>query len=94
MDSNRKGRECIIPDISRTYHFGMKGLNMNPYFQDIYFSKHALNRVTGVKFDISKVQKDNYEKEVHNMIKYVSASFRLLFRLHLQLLPKAVITDP
>ena len=26
-------RECIIPDISRTYHFGASGLNMNPYFQ-------------------------------------------------------------
>ena len=26
-------RECIIPDISRTYHFGSTGLNMNPYFQ-------------------------------------------------------------
>lgn len=26
-------RECVIPDISRTYHFGSTGLNMNPYFQ-------------------------------------------------------------
>ena len=29
----RKGRECVIPDISRTYHFGSQGINMNPYFQ-------------------------------------------------------------
>ena len=29
----RKGRECVIPDVSRTYHFGAKGINMNSYFQ-------------------------------------------------------------
>ena len=45
----RKGRECIIPDISRTYHFGASGVNMNPYFQDHYFKKHTLNRVTEVE---------------------------------------------
>lgn len=43
MDSIRKGRECIIPDISRTYHFGSTGTNINAYFQNLYFSKHAFN---------------------------------------------------
>merc|ERR1719429_29380 len=28
----RRGRECLIPDVSRTYHFGSSGLNMNTYF--------------------------------------------------------------
>lgn len=32
MPEQRKGRECIIPDISRSYHFGIVGLNMNGYF--------------------------------------------------------------
>lgn len=39
----RRGRECIVPDVSRTFHFGSSGLNMNSYFQDIYFKKHAFN---------------------------------------------------
>ena len=26
-------RECVIPDVSRTYHFGTTGVNMNPDFQ-------------------------------------------------------------
>lgn len=69
MPQNRKGRECIIPDISRTYHFGAKGLNMNSYFQDLYFTKHALNTRTDVKFDLSKINKEAYEGFVHNMIK-------------------------
>jgi len=45
----RKGRECIIPDISRTYHFGASGLNMNSYFQDVYFKKHSFNTLPHVK---------------------------------------------
>lgn len=61
-------RECIIPDISRTYHFGAKGLNMNAFFQDAYFSKHALNTRTGLKFDTSLVKKDNYELHVEKLI--------------------------
>ncbi|XP_064137975.1 protein O-linked-mannose beta-1,2-N-acetylglucosaminyltransferase 1 isoform X3 [Loxodonta africana] len=32
MPEQRRGRECIIPDISRSYHFGIVGLNMNGYF--------------------------------------------------------------
>jgi len=45
----RKGRECVIPDISRTYHFGASGLNMNSYFQDVYFKKHSFNTLPHVK---------------------------------------------
>lgn len=40
----RRGRECLIPDVSRTYHFGSQGTNINSYFQQQYFSKHAFNR--------------------------------------------------
>lgn len=39
----RRGRECVVPDVSRTFHFGTSGLNMNAYFHDAYFSKHSLN---------------------------------------------------
>lgn len=44
----RRGRECIIPDMSRTYHFGSSGVNMNDYFQSAYFDKHALVRESNV----------------------------------------------
>lgn len=32
MPEQRRGRECVIPDVSRSYHFGIVGLNMNGYF--------------------------------------------------------------
>ena len=68
LDTIRKGRECIIPDISRTYHFGAKGLHINTKIQDTYFKKHTLNTATSIKFDVEKVRKDNYEKQVYQII--------------------------
>uniref|UniRef100_A0A4W3HTK9 Alpha-1,3-mannosyl-glycoprotein 2-beta-N-acetylglucosaminyltransferase n=1 Tax=Callorhinchus milii TaxID=7868 RepID=A0A4W3HTK9_CALMI len=50
MPEQRKGRECIVPDISRSYHFGIVGLNMNGYFHEAYFKKHKLNTVPNVQF--------------------------------------------
>ena len=69
LPENRLERECIIPDISRTYHFGSKGLNMHPYFQEMYFKKHALNTETNVRFDVEKVKKENYEKEIERLLR-------------------------
>lgn len=43
MTEVRKGRECVVPEVSRTYHFGSSGLNMNSYFQDTYFKSHSFN---------------------------------------------------
>ena len=54
----RRDRECIIPDISRTYHFGSKGLNINPYFQELYFQKHSLMTKPNVKL-----------KDLHRLVK-------------------------
>lgn len=66
----RKGRECVIPDVSRTYHFGASGLNMNSYFQDVYFKKHSFNTQPYVQLrDVDSVKKKHYEELIVNMIK-------------------------
>ena len=70
-DDIRKGRECIIPDISRTYHFGANGLNINKDFQKRFFELRALNNESGQIFNIEKVMINNYEKELERIIRYV-----------------------
>ena len=73
LDVIRKGRECIIPDVSRTYHFGASGLNMNPYFQDHYFKKHTLNKVPNAQLrDVDSLMKENYELVIHNLFREAS----------------------
>lgn len=70
LDIIRKGRECIIPDVSRTYHFGASGLNMNPYFQEHYFKKHTLNKVPNVQLrDVDTLRKEKYELVIHGMFR-------------------------
>ncbi|XP_054161099.1 protein O-linked-mannose beta-1,2-N-acetylglucosaminyltransferase 1-like [Oppia nitens] len=66
----RRQRECIIPDVSRTYHFGSSGVNMNSYFQDVYFKKHAFNTMSDVVLkDVDRLKKDNYEQMIYDMIR-------------------------
>ncbi|XP_021923735.1 protein O-linked-mannose beta-1,2-N-acetylglucosaminyltransferase 1-like isoform X2 [Zootermopsis nevadensis] len=66
----RRGRECVIPDVSRTYHFGASGLNMNSYFQDVYFKKHSFNTLPHAKLkNVDSLKKSNYEELIVGMIK-------------------------
>jgi hypothetical protein len=33
LEDIRKGRECVVPDVSRTYHFGSSGVNViKPFY--------------------------------------------------------------
>ncbi|XP_074525107.1 protein O-linked-mannose beta-1,2-N-acetylglucosaminyltransferase 1-like [Halichoeres trimaculatus] len=70
MPEQRKGRECIIPDVSRSYHFGIIGLNMNGYFHEVYFKKHKFNTVPNVQLrNVDSLKKDAYEGEIQNLLK-------------------------
>ena len=62
----RRGRECIIPDVSRTFHFGSSGLNMNSYFHDVYFSKHSFNTEAEVELaGLEQLGDEDYEELLH-----------------------------
>ena len=70
MPKQRKDRECIIPDISRTYHFGAKGLNVGPAMNEAYFKRHAFNTQPSVKINADIMYKEKYEEELHRLIRY------------------------
>nr|DBA17711.1 TPA: hypothetical protein GDO54_016041 [Pyxicephalus adspersus] len=70
MPEQRKGRECLIPDVSRSYHFGIVGLNMNGYFHEAYFKKHKFNNVPNVQLsNVESLRKDAYEVEIHGILR-------------------------
>ncbi|XP_056607524.1 protein O-linked-mannose beta-1,2-N-acetylglucosaminyltransferase 1 [Triplophysa dalaica] len=70
MPEQRKGRECIIPDVSRSYHFGIIGLNMNGYFHEVYFKKHKFNTIPNVQMkNTDSLKKDAYEIEIQNLLR-------------------------
>ncbi|XP_028300917.1 protein O-linked-mannose beta-1,2-N-acetylglucosaminyltransferase 1 isoform X1 [Gouania willdenowi] len=70
MPEQRKGRECIIPDVSRSYHFGIIGLNMNGYFHEVYFKKHKFNTVPNVQLrNVDSLKRDAYEAQIQNLLR-------------------------
>ncbi|XP_051563226.1 protein O-linked-mannose beta-1,2-N-acetylglucosaminyltransferase 1-like [Myxocyprinus asiaticus] len=70
MPEQRKGRECVIPDVSRSYHFGIIGLNMNGYFHEVYFKKHKFNTIPNVQMkNVDSLNKDAYEIEIQNLLR-------------------------
>ncbi|XP_055335252.1 protein O-linked-mannose beta-1,2-N-acetylglucosaminyltransferase 1-like [Paramacrobiotus metropolitanus] len=64
----RKGRECIVPDISRTYHFGASGLNMNPIFQTIYFERHAVYKGPLKDLHLTDLTENGYERKLRDLL--------------------------
>ena len=55
--------------MSRSYHFGIVGLNMNGYFHEAYFKKHKFSMVPGVQLrNVDGLKKDAYEVEVHRLL--------------------------
>uniref|UniRef100_A0A673IVQ1 Alpha-1,3-mannosyl-glycoprotein 2-beta-N-acetylglucosaminyltransferase n=1 Tax=Sinocyclocheilus rhinocerous TaxID=307959 RepID=A0A673IVQ1_9TELE len=70
MPEQRNGRECVIPDVSRSYHFGIIGLNMNGYFHEVYFKKHKFNTIPNVQMkNVDSLKKDAYEIEIQNLLR-------------------------
>uniref|UniRef100_A0A8C0YL43 Protein O-linked-mannose beta-1,2-N-acetylglucosaminyltransferase n=1 Tax=Cyprinus carpio carpio TaxID=630221 RepID=A0A8C0YL43_CYPCA len=70
MPEQRKGRECVIPDVSRSYHFGIIGLNMNGYFHEVYFKKHKFNTIPNVQMkNVDSLKEDAYEIEIQNLLR-------------------------
>lgn len=73
----RKARECIIPDISRTFHFGSTGTNINSYFQKQYFSKHAFSLDTSSS-DRNGLRAAEARVEFANLDEMTSAAYERL----------------
>ena len=79
-DYTRNGRVCIVPDISRTYHFGESGKNVDQNWQELYFIRHKLyNPVLSKKANpvpktlnfkpIIDLTKNVYDKNLEEVIK-------------------------
>ena len=69
----RRARECLVPELSRTYHFGSSGTNVNSYFQSQYFAKHAFELMSNVGWqefvsELDHLQQDQYELLVNKLI--------------------------
>lgn len=50
----QRGRQCVVPEVSRTYHFGSsRAVNVNPFFQRTYFERHAFYNNSSITNEIN-----------------------------------------
>ncbi|XP_037080675.1 protein O-linked-mannose beta-1,2-N-acetylglucosaminyltransferase 1-like [Pollicipes pollicipes] len=62
-------RECIIPDVSRTYHFAYLGGHVYSFLQLQYFSDKSLNTLPDVElYNVSSMTYPNYRRAMYEMI--------------------------
>lgn len=70
INEQRHNRECIVPDISRTYHFGSKGFNILPLEDSIYFVNHSFYTGPDVTFNVQNMYAHNYDRILENLIEF------------------------
>ncbi len=65
MPEQLRGRECLVPEVPRTFHFGTRGVNMNAYFQSTHFSSRRLHGRGAVAFPpVSTLEAAAYDAEL------------------------------
>eukprot|EP01094_Clydonella_sp_ATCC50884_P025310 TRINITY_DN6604_c0_g1_i1.p1 TRINITY_DN6604_c0_g1~~TRINITY_DN6604_c0_g1_i1.p1 ORF type:complete len:424 (+),score=64.19 TRINITY_DN6604_c0_g1_i1:83-1273(+) len=68
-DAQRKGRNCIYPEISRSYTFGEKGSSGGQFFKS-HLQHIALNDHPQkfTKMDLSYLEKDNWDQHFADLV--------------------------
>jgi len=68
-NDQRKGRDCIRPEISRTHTFGEKG-SSGGQFYDKFLKNMVLNKlnIDWREKDLTYLVKDNYDKYFNNLV--------------------------
>ncbi|KAL7636347.1 UNVERIFIED_CONTAM: hypothetical protein RMT77_013106 [Armadillidium vulgare] len=66
----QKDRECIIPDVNRSYHWASGGVHFSAFFSEVLYMSRTLNQNPNVVLKpLQRLIKENYEKEFINQIK-------------------------
>ncbi|KAK8379472.1 hypothetical protein O3P69_019403 [Scylla paramamosain] len=59
----RAGRECVVPDVSRTFHGGVEGAHIKGVMTHAYFTAHPVTNASYVKLNV-----DSYLRGAHTHV--------------------------
>ncbi|RXG54285.1 Protein O-linked-mannose beta-1,2-N-acetylglucosaminyltransferase 1, partial [Armadillidium vulgare] len=71
----QRDRDCIVPDINRSYHWSTKGFHLTAsYASEILFLSRTMNSDPKVKlYPLDRLIKKNYEMEFENLLRNSTA---------------------
>uniref|UniRef100_A0A0P4VZL2 Alpha-1,3-mannosyl-glycoprotein 2-beta-N-acetylglucosaminyltransferase n=1 Tax=Scylla olivacea TaxID=85551 RepID=A0A0P4VZL2_SCYOL len=64
----RAGRECVVPDVSRTFHGGMEGAHINGIMTHAHFTAHPVTNVSYVKLNVERMTQTAYEEDLYKTL--------------------------
>lgn len=71
----RKGRECVYPEVSRNYNIGSKGVHMDSKLFAKYFERTVVNDKPRVSLgDTSRLIQSRYESDLRQELKHATAA--------------------
>ncbi|XP_063861843.1 protein O-linked-mannose beta-1,2-N-acetylglucosaminyltransferase 1-like isoform X2 [Scylla paramamosain] len=65
----QQGRECLVPEVSRTFHFGAKGAHLTDYFQANFYVHTSFNTLSHVTLaNLDKLSPAAYEQHLKELL--------------------------
>ncbi|XP_050737950.1 protein O-linked-mannose beta-1,2-N-acetylglucosaminyltransferase 1-like isoform X2 [Eriocheir sinensis] len=65
----QQGRECLVPEVSRTFHFGSKGAHLTDYFQANFYAHASFNTMAHVTLaDLDMLGPTSYDQHLKELL--------------------------
>ncbi|KAG7159970.1 O-linked-mannose beta-1-2-N-acetylglucosaminyltransferase 1-like 25 [Homarus americanus] len=65
----RAGRECVVPDVSRTFHNGMMGTHIKGVMTHSHFTAHPVTAVPAIPLhNVHRMKLDEYEEDLYHTL--------------------------
>ncbi|KAF2367928.1 Glycosyl transferase family 13 [Trinorchestia longiramus] len=68
-DRNAAQRECVVPSVSRVFHYGLTGAHVKGIMTHVHFAGHLVTAVPHVALrDVEKLMQQEYERQIYELL--------------------------
>ncbi|XP_071522193.1 protein O-linked-mannose beta-1,2-N-acetylglucosaminyltransferase 1-like isoform X2 [Panulirus ornatus] len=69
LPAQQRGRECLVPEVSRTFHYGTTGAHLTAYFQSTYYANTSFNTRSAVRLrDLHRLGPETYDALLQELL--------------------------
>ncbi|KAK3865366.1 hypothetical protein Pcinc_029025 [Petrolisthes cinctipes] len=65
----RGSRECVVPDVSRTFHYGVSGEHIQGVLTHAHFTAHVITATPAIRLqNVHRMMQSEYEEDLHKTL--------------------------
>ncbi|XP_064119028.1 protein O-linked-mannose beta-1,2-N-acetylglucosaminyltransferase 1-like [Macrobrachium nipponense] len=65
----RAGRECVVPDVSRTFHYSSSGAHIQNILTQAHFAGHAVTSSPDIRLhNVDRMTQEKYEEDIYAVL--------------------------